>query len=283
MAKVARVQGQVQGPRGPLSPGASLGPDVVLEVPQGGELALDLSRHARVEVGAGARLRLGQQSGALVLALGTAHLRLAPGEQRAGPGLRLGTPALSLRARRSGECLVTVAPSGLTRVDALSGQLELQDGRADGEGKLQGRLLGAGQTLTQPVAKRGLAEPRQGPRTLAQARAQSLAEPPGDGESSKSQAQRLHASFGAALDEVEQLVARGPQLAAEQRSAKAEGDRDRMRALQTQLVAHGQALLRARETLRVRWERTRALRLTLPEGDGPQAASDARVARALAP
>jgi hypothetical protein len=285
-ARFGRVEGTVTMAGAVASRAEPVEAEAPIEVPEGGVADLLLRDGGRITLVDGAAARMTDEGGAQLLLLeGGAHLLQPPAGNSPRPPLRVATPFGTAEIPVSGQAYVHVFPNGTGWLAALAGTVAVSQGDATARRELRDLDLGAGRALA--VTDR-MAEPTEGPRRLADARAavgalrSGLVDGAALADGVRDQTRRLDAS----LDWLEGETRRGRELTTLHRTAVREGSEEAQQ-LQARLVEHSRKLYRLRRIATVRWERLRAMvlhrdRASETAGSDPVGERRERVAGLLA-
>ncbi|MCC6875423.1 MAG: hypothetical protein IT378_14040, partial [Sandaracinaceae bacterium] len=264
-ARLAELSGNVTIAGVAARQGQSIEDDQSVDVPEGGQAALNLRDGGRVVLFGPALGRVVVDGAAEVFVLrGGAHAVLSPMGNAVRPPLRVCTPAVTAEIPRSAELFVEVMPGGATWVSVLSGGASVSDGDADARQQLRASDLVAQQSLL-AVARAG--EVVAGPGRLEAAReaARALA-----GQAAPADVPRMRRELGAQVERLDQALRwletetrRGRDLTTQHRTAVREQRQDDVRRLMRDLVEHSRALYRLRRLATTRWERVRTQALLL--------------------
>lgn len=234
---------------------------------------VELAQAGQVQLRPGARARLGSVAPAqVILSAGSASMD-RPGGMIGQPPLRVATPVVTVVIPAMGQAEVAALPDGRTWVGAVSGQVELETGRAGPDGRVQRRPLPAGR---QALVAIGKVPADVSPMLPAAGKAKRA--PPGSELSAKaaSQAKAMMRSVEPAAPETVARISKQAVSALDAllRDVKAErdagrvlagalehmvsADPDRARGLRRKIVAHSTALLHLHWRLLPLWERAAA-------------------------
>jgi hypothetical protein len=244
-------------------------------------VSLAFERGARIDVEPGARFaRSGASSTGLALAAGSMHAILVPEGGSTRPALRIATPRAVLEMNGSGDVFVSALPDGSALVVVLQGYAEVTTGELDAGGRVVSVRVVAGRSV---VAGAELGVPAPGPEDLADARAAAARASRGAHRTALAPEESratLADSLIAHLESFDAEEARGLELRARHREA-VDARSTAAASLQGQVIAHAQALLRARRAVRTSFERAEAMAIASEGGTDWLVAQRARVEHAL--
>ncbi|HTJ81883.1 MAG TPA: hypothetical protein VL400_09155 [Polyangiaceae bacterium] len=270
-AHLVRSSGGVRVESTPRADGSSLERGQRLDLDAGGEAVIELADGDRITLFGPSVARVGESgAAAMLLAQGTAHVRLPPGPAGPRAPLRVATPEVTVELIGPGEVLIDADRSGATWTAVMAGVTRVACGDADARHHARTSDLQTGQAVLTVDTP---AEPTPGPVRLDEARtmASTLFASVAPIEASRL-ADRLRRS-GSELDVafgwLEAEARHGHDLTDEHRAAVAAGQSDEAMRLQSALVGHAQELHALRDTARLRFDRLSALVLAgaVPAGD----------------
>ncbi|MBC7171135.1 MAG: hypothetical protein H5U40_01845 [Polyangiaceae bacterium] len=248
---------------GPLAEGEALASDHVFES-GAHELTLEVERGARIVVERGARFARSVAS-PTGLALGAGALRatLIPDGNSGRSPLRIATPCAIVELGASGDVFVATLADGSSFIAVLQGAADVFRGAVDARGRIASVRLVAGRSLI--LGKAAAAESLEGPSTLEEARA-IAARLPAQGGRLGGERAALSETLSSAVRAFEMESSRGSELRRSHRAAVAAGGPEALE-LQSRIVSHAQALLRARRAVKASFERAEALRAATEGSD----------------
>lgn len=260
-ATLLHASGAVRVDALPASDGAALERANEIVLDEGAEASIELADGDRITLFGPASAEIGEEAtAALLLARGTAHVRLPPGPAGPRGPLRVATPEASIELVGPGEVFLDADRSGATWFVVMAGLARLGNGDADARHHARSTELGTGQAI---VVADQPAEPTAGPTRLDEARtaAQAIfaATTPLEASRLLDRARRAASDLDAAFGWLETEARHGQDLTDQHRSAVAGGRSDEAMRLQGALVGHAQELHALRDTTRLRWCRLAAL------------------------
>ncbi len=248
------AEGEVRVNGSAPAPDVALRPGDRVETSEGARAVLSLPAVGRITLAAGTSARLDAVAPfAVAVGRGRARGVLPPAGGSNRPPLRLAGPGASLELGGSGDAVLAVSPDGATWVGVLSGLAEVDRGEAGEDGRILSLSLVAGQAATVDGA---LPEaPGRGPtREDGLDDAVGAALGTRRGAASPAGLRDAAEALDALLDALDAESERGDSLADRQREAVGRSPEE-SRAIQREIVACSQRVLRLRRALRTRWER----------------------------
>ncbi len=248
--------------------GMEIDGEVPIVVSEGGQAVIQLRDGGRLEIDGESVARLVEDAAAqAILVNGFLYAAQPPAGNAPRPPLRVASPAVTVEIGQSGEIyLASIDWSGAAWVSVLEGAAEVSVGEADNRRRVRTVELPAERAVAVP---RRIAEPTEGPSTLAAAReAARLLATGGAPDAVDPAAERAVLAgetekLDQALRWLETEARRGRDLTAQHRDAVRAGNEEDASRLQRELVAHSQELYRLRRLATTRWERVRAEHLRL--------------------